>query len=89
MNMTTRLKTTTVTFERPFHLDEIERELPAGSYEVETAEERIDGASFLTYRRVSTSILLRAGKGARGSARMWRIHPDGLESALERDKAGA
>jgi hypothetical protein len=86
--MTTHLKTTTVTFARPFHLDEIERELPAGTYDVETAEERIDGASFLASRRVSTSLFLRAGKGVRGSARMWMIHPDGLESALERDKAG-
>jgi hypothetical protein len=87
--MTTRVTTKILTFRRPFHLDEIERELPAGTYVVETEEETIDGISFLAYRRVSTSLIIRGYGGAGNSAQMWMVHPDGLEMALERDRAGA
>src|ERR1700755_889430 len=79
--MTNRTKTRTVTFRRPFLLDEIERELPAGPYLVETEEETLDGFSFRAWRRVSTLFIAR---GARGME-MWEIHPDGLDEALTRD----
>ena len=81
--LTTRLISRTVTFARPFILDEVDGELPAGPYEVETEEETIDGVSFLAYRRLSTHIIARPDSGA---AQMWAIHPDGLASALARDK---
>ncbi len=83
--MTSRLTTRTVTFARPFTLDEINRELPAGSYTVETEEEPLEGVSFLAYRRVSTSLIVRPGPEATGT-QMWLIHPDGLAAALERDR---
>ena len=83
-NVTTRLSTRTVTFARSFVLDEIERELPAGLYDVETEEESLEGLSFLAYRRVSTRILVRR---ASGETQMWTIHPDGLAIALAQDKA--
>jgi hypothetical protein len=89
VNMATRVTTKMLTFRRPFRLDEIERELPAGTYAVETEEETIDGISFLAYRRVSTSLIVRSQGGAGNSAQMWMIHPDGLEMALERDRADA
>jgi hypothetical protein len=50
----TRVKTRTVIFARPFFLDEVKRELPAGSYVVETDEETLDVSSFVAYRRVGT-----------------------------------
>ena len=77
-----------MTFSKPFLLDEVNRELPAGSYQVETEEETLDGVSFLAYRRVSTSILVRPGPEATGT-QMWSIHPDSLASALERDRETA
>ncbi|MDP3739118.1 MAG: hypothetical protein Q8R02_17130 [Hyphomonadaceae bacterium] len=86
--MTSRLTTRTVTFTRPFILDEINSELPAGSYTVETEEEPLDGVSFLAYRRVSTSFIVRPGPEVTGT-QMWLIHPDGLAAALERDRETA
>ena len=86
--MSNRLTTRTVTFSKPFLLDEVNRELPAVSYQVETEEETLDGVSFLAYRRVSTSILVRPGPEATGT-QMWSIHPDSLASALERDRETA
>jgi hypothetical protein len=83
--MTSRLTTRTVTFTRPFILDEINRELPAGSYTVETEEEPLDGVSFIAYRRVSTSFIVRPGPEATGT-QMWTIHPDSLAAALMRDQ---
>jgi hypothetical protein len=88
VNVSSRLTTRTVTFAKPFVLDEINRELPAGSYQVETEEETLDGVSFLAYRRVSTSILVRPGPETTGT-QMWMIHPDSLASALERDREAA
>lgn len=81
--MSTRIKTSTVVFALPFVLDEIERELPAGSYMVEVEEEMLDGVSFVGYRRVGTrmTIPLPGGRGVE----TWLIRPDGLDAALQRD----
>jgi hypothetical protein len=80
--LTTHTSTRTVTFARPFTLDEVDHELPAGTYEIETEEATIDGLSFLARRRVSTHIYIRAGH----EARMQAIDPVGLETALARDR---
>jgi hypothetical protein len=82
-SMTTRTSTKTVTFARPFLLDEVGADLPAGDYQVETEEETLDGVSFLAYRRVATHIMVRTGSGVQ----VWAIHPDGLDFALARDRA--
>lgn len=81
--MTTRTTTRTVTFKRPFSLDEIEGPLPAGAYSVETEEETLDGVSFVAYRRVSTHILIASPD----SRRMQAIDPAGLERALSSDQS--
>lgn len=86
--MTSRMTTRTVTFARPFILDEIGHELPAGAYTVDTEEEPIEGVSFLAYRRVSTSLIVRPGPDVTGT-QLWFIHPDGLAAALERDRETA
>lgn len=83
--MSTRFRTRTVVFARPFVLDEIERELPAGSYTVEVEEEMLDGASFVGYRRVGTRMTVPLPGGA--GVETWLIRPDGLDAALERDGA--
>lgn len=82
---TTRMNKKLVTFEHPFLLDEIEKELPAGDYTVETEEESIDGLTFLAFRRVATTLIVRPAIGKRGQTHFWTIDPQGLASALELD----
>jgi len=79
-----RTKTRTVTFPWSFYLDEIDRELPAGSYTVETDEEALETVSYLAYRRVETRLFIPPATGRTG-AEMWIVDPDGLDRALERD----
>ena len=81
--------TSTATFNHPFTLDEINAELPAGSYRVETEEETLDNVSFIAYRRVATHFFVPSRPGVSSTAQMWMIHPKGLERALSRDKASA
>ncbi|UPK35464.1 hypothetical protein IVB18_47250 [Bradyrhizobium sp. 186] len=65
--MTIRSRRETITFKHPFHIRGIERELPAGAYEVVTDEEMIEGLSFSAYRRIATMITVPV-EGARGGA---------------------
>jgi hypothetical protein len=58
--MLTRTHEQTWTFDRPFRLKDVDRELPAGSYRVTTDEELIEGLSFPVYRRVATMIFVPA-----------------------------
>jgi hypothetical protein len=65
--MTTRSRRETVTFRHPFRIRGIDRQLPAGAYEVITDEEMIEGLSFASFRRVATMIMVPAA-GQRNSA---------------------
>jgi hypothetical protein len=89
--MTPRTSRKTVTFNKPFSLAGIGRSLPAGSYEVVTDEELIEGLSFPVYRRIATTMLV-PGQIAR-SVEMVTVDPLALAAALEReasaDAAGA
>jgi hypothetical protein len=85
--MTTRTKRKTVTFVRPFLLNDIGRTLPAGEYEVLTDEELIEGLSFPVYRRVSTMILVPAPAPRTSSIEMLTIDPRELQAVLNRDAA--
>ena len=81
--MTTRTKRKTVTFKMPFSLEGAGLNLPAGSYEVITDEELVEGLSFPVYRRIATMMLV-PGHLAR-SVEMVTIEPLALAAALERD----
>jgi hypothetical protein len=61
--MTIRSRRETVTFKHPFRIRGIDRLLPAGSYEVITDEEMIEGLSFPAFRRVATMIRIPAETG--------------------------
>jgi hypothetical protein len=61
--MTIRSRRETVTFKHPFRIRGVDRMLPAGSYEVITDEEMIEGLSFAAFRRVATMIQVRAEMG--------------------------
>ena len=82
----------TVTFSKPFSLEGVGRILPAGSYEVITDEELIEGLSFPVYRRVATMMLV-PGQSRQASVEMLSLDPHDLAAAMDRDsgfgKAGA
>lgn len=82
--MTTRTTHKFVTFEHPFELTDGERRLPAGSYEVITDEELIEGLSFPVYRRIGTMMLV-PGQSRQGSVEMLTIDPSVLAAAIEGD----
>jgi hypothetical protein len=83
--MTTRLTTRIVNFLRPFTLNEVDGERPAGAYVVETEEEKRNFVFFSRYRRVST-VMHRSDLHAAGSLiRFLTIDPIELESALARE----
>ena len=74
-----------ITFRHPFALEGLEDAAPPGTYRVDTEEERIEGLSFLAYRRLATFIRLpMAGHGS-GSAQSLLVDPKELEQALARD----
>lgn len=81
--MATRTESKDVVFVRPFILDGMDAVQPAGTYRVETDEERIDALSFPAWRRVRTSILI----GEPGTTQYLPIDPEQLHEALMRDGA--
>lgn len=85
--MTIRTTPSTVTFTKPFVLDGLEEEQPAGTYDIDVDEERLDGLSFSAYRRVQTLIHLHPKTGNPSLVQTMKIDPDDLEAALKRDRA--
>lgn len=81
--MTTRTTGRMVTFRHPFLLDESAREVPAGTYLVQTEEELMDTVLSLAWKRVSTVIRLRTAGGTQDVF----IVPEQLNTALSRDRA--
>jgi hypothetical protein len=65
--MTIRSRREVVTFQHPFRIRGIDRQLPAGAYEVITDEEAIEGLSFAAFRRVATMIMVPS-QSSRGLA---------------------
>ena len=76
----------TVIFHRPFSLEGVGRLLPAGSYEVVTDEELIEGLSFPVYLRVATTILVPA-ESLQSSVEMLTVDPPNLAAAVGLDAA--
>ncbi len=71
--MTTRSRMETMTFKQPFRVKGVERELPAGTYEIISEDELIEGLSFPCYRRVSTFIMAPAAPPYQSSMEMIAI----------------
>ena len=86
--MTSRTTRKTVEFSNSFSLEGIGRTLPAGSYDVVTDEELIEGLSFPVYRRVATMLLVPA-QSNQGSIEMLTVNPLNLAAAKDRDKLSA
>ena len=81
--MTTRTRRETITFARSFRINGIDRQLPAGAYEVITDEEMIEGLSFASFRRVATMIMVPAPRGS--AMEMISIDPAELRDAQRLD----
>lgn len=79
--MTIRSRREAVTFKQPFRIRGINRLLPAGTYEVITDEEAIEGFSFAAFRRIATMILL---PGATSAVRRGPASSKASSSALLR-----
>jgi hypothetical protein len=84
--MSTRTTRKTVKFGNPVSLEGVGRVLPAGSYEVVTDEELIEGLSFPVYRRVATTMLVPT-QSYQGSIEMRTVDPVDLVAAIDRDAA--
>ena len=82
--MSIRTTHKTVKFSHPVSIEGVGRVLPAGSYEVVTDEELIEGLSFPVYRRVSTMILAPTQSSV-PSVEMLTIDPHDLAAAMKRD----
>jgi hypothetical protein len=83
--MPTRTRRDDVVFAHPFELKGVDRILPAGSYQVVTDEELIEGLSFFAYQRISTMIIVPARPGGGSALEMVAIDPRDLEGAQARD----
>jgi hypothetical protein len=83
--MTTRTTETTVTFRRQFTLAALEGAQPAGTYRVETDEERLEGVSFDAFQRVATMLHLPAMSTPGGRRQVVTVDPAELTAALEAD----
>lgn len=78
-----------MTFKRAFQIRGIDRLLPAGSYEVVTDEEMIEGLSFPSFRRVATMIMVPAAQSHGSIMEMVSIGSVDLADAQRIDASAA
>jgi hypothetical protein len=82
--MTVRTSIKTLIFRHPFKLSGAEDVQPAGSYIVETDEERLD-TSVPAYRRIATLIRLPGTPGSAEVGRVVDIDPHELDAVQASD----
>lgn len=75
-----------MTFTRSFVIGGTGDVLAAGTYDVETDEELLEGLSFPAYRRIATFLYSRAAPPGAAHFRVLTIDPAELDAALERDR---
>ncbi|RJF63569.1 hypothetical protein [Rhodopseudomonas palustris] len=83
--MTTRTRRETIVFVHPFRLRGLDRELPAGAYDIVTDEELIEGLSFPVFRRVATMITVPCAPPHHSAVEMIAIDPDAVSDARNAD----
>lgn len=81
--MPIRTTRTQVTFRHAFTLPEVGEPLPAGTYDIDTDEEMIEGNERTVYVRTATLLHVRA----LGTSRIVTLNPTGLDAALVADAA--
>lgn len=83
--MTNRLTKKLVTFRNPFVLESHDQTWPAGDYTIETEEEPLNSRSFLAYRKIATTMVVRSRTGKRTRTQFVEIDSAELDAALARD----
>ena len=83
--MSPRTTHTLVTFRRPFALSALDGVQPAGTYELETDEEQIEGLSFNAFRRTSVMLHLPANVAPGVTRQVVPVDPQELADALLAD----
>ena len=81
--MNKRSTSRTVTFQRPFVLEDFPVLAPAGDYVIDTEEEEIDTMLSSSWRRISTTIRMCVD----GAIEFRLVDPQALQDALVRDGA--
>jgi hypothetical protein len=84
--MRTRTIKHTVTFMHAFTLAGLDGTQPAGSYEVETDEELLEGVSFPVWQRQMAYLRLHDDPERPGVTQTLSINPQDLDDALKRDR---
>jgi hypothetical protein len=79
--MLTRTSHSQITFRRPFRLTGMEALAPAGAYEVDLEEERLDTLTVEAWRQTVAVLQVRIG----GATEHVTVDPQELREALERD----
>jgi hypothetical protein len=79
----TRSRRETVLFKHPFRIASVERLLPAGSYEVITDEESMEGLSFPSFQPVATMMMVPAPPPSSSCVEMVTISSIDLSDSLE------
>ena len=87
--MTIRSRKETLVFDHPFRLEGTDRLYPAGTYDVVTDEEMIDGLSFASYRRIATMIMVPGEWPFASATEMVAISAIDLANAQRNDKAAS
>lgn len=72
-------------FAHPFTLPGFETSQPAGKYRVVTDEEQIEGLSFVSFRRIATTMHLPAIGKRSATMQAYPIDPAELTEALRAD----
>ena len=74
-----------VTFQKPFSFAGLDGVQPSGTYIVVTEEEQIPGLTFISWRRVETSLRLPAVERDTGMEQVITISPRDLAAAMAKD----
>lgn len=83
--MTIRTRKETIVFTHPFCIKGVDRMLPAGTYQIISEDELIEGLSFPCYRRVGTFIIAPGAPPYKSSTEMIQISPLDLADAQHID----
>lgn len=84
--MTVRTTKRTVSFARPFTLDDFSEQFPAGQYAIETDEDLLDGMFFAAYLQ-GVTVMQRVAERRPGITEPTVINPFQLDAALALDAA--
>ena len=81
--MSARVTRRIVSFPVPFRLKGMDRDFPAGPYEIVIEEEAIGDFMYEAYRRTSTQLYLPPGPGDHGVGKFIETDPAELEKIMK------